>query len=346
MLTGKESAETSPDQNDSTINDPRLAQIEQWVQTTLKLDQYQIQPASADASFRRYFRLTAGDESWVIMDAPPEKEDCGPFVKVATLIESAGVHSPHIFDFEKSQGFMRLADLGSTAYLDKLNKDMADQLYHDAITAIVKMQTIEAELPAYDTELLQFEMSLFKDWFLAKHLSVELDDQQLATWQQAVKLLTESALQQDAVFVHRDYHSRNLMIANENNPGVIDFQDAVIGPASYDLVSLIKDCYIAWPRKKQLEWIDFYLQASPLSLDAGQFVKQLDLMGMQRHLKAIGIFARLNYRDGKPGYLNDIPRTLTYVIDVCQRYDELKPFAELLSTLGLSADPGTWDIIQ
>jgi len=322
-------------------NDPRLQQIKQWVESDLKLSNYQITTASADASFRRYFRLhtNAMDvSSFIIMDAPPEKEDCQPFIKIAQLIESAGVHAPHIYAFNQSQGFMRLSDLGSTAYLDKLNESSADALYSDAIKSIVKMQTISADLAAYDEALLHIEMSLFKDWYLNRHLGMNLDETQSKVLSNVFAILIESALQQPSVFVHRDYHSRNLMITNENNPGVIDFQDAVNGPASYDLISLIKDCYISWPRSKQLEWIELYIKLSPFEIDKNNFIKQVDLMGMQRHLKAIGIFARLNYRDAKPNYMHDIPRTLAYVLDVCERYAELSKFSELLSSLNITAD--------
>lgn len=331
---------------DSDGQDIRLESIKHWIETELGIDDYRIETASADASFRRYFRLTTAANSWIIMDAPPDREDCEPFVNVATLLESSGVHAPHIFDFNRSQGFMRISDLGSTAYLDRLNMQNVDGLYADAIQAIVKMQTINSDVPAYDETLLKFEMSLFHDWFLNHHLDIELSQQQQQVLQNIVELLTNSALQQESVFVHRDYHSRNLMIVNENNPGVIDFQDAVNGPPTYDLVSLIKDCYIAWPRQKQLQWVDYYLQLSPLKLDKTRFLQQLDFMGLQRHLKAIGIFARLNYRDGKPGYLNDIPRTLSYVLDACQRYPELQDFYQLLKSLGLQADPETRQIIQ
>ena len=326
--------------------DARLDAIRQWVETHLKFSDYSIAAASADASFRRYFRLSSAGNSWIIMDAPPDKENCGPFIKVAKLLESAGVHAPHIFSFNETEGFMQLSDLGSTAYLGQLTAHSVDALYRDAIQAIVHMQTIKADLPAYDEALLMFEMSLFNDWYLQKHLALSLNAQQLAVLQDTQQQLVASALSQPVVFVHRDYHSRNLMLLEKNNPGVIDFQDAVNGPASYDLVSLIKDCYIAWPREKQLQWIDLYLELSACQLDRDLFIRQLDLMGMQRHLKAIGIFARLNHRDGKPGYLNDIPRTLSYVIDVCQRYEELSDFKVLLEQLGLQGDSDTLGILQ
>ena len=334
MLTDKESENIQE-------NDHRLEDIKQWLESDLKFSNYRIDVASADASFRRYFRLiTDSDDanSFIIMDAPPEKEDCQSFIKIAQLIESVGVQAPHIYEFNQAQGFMRLSDLGSTAYLDELTEDKVDALYSDAIDAIVKMQTIQAEIPAYDKALLNTEMSLFKDWYLTRHLDVGLDEAQSEVLSDVFSMLSVNALQQPAVFVHRDYHSRNLMITGGNNPGVIDFQDAVNGPSSYDLVSLIKDCYISWPRNKQLEWIELYIKKSPLRIDKNSFIKQVDLMGMQRHLKAIGIFSRLNYRDGKLHYMNDIPRTVAYVFDVCDRYAELSNFSELLRSLNIKPD--------
>jgi len=334
MLTDKESENIHE-------NDHRLVEIKQWVESELKFSNYRIEVASADASFRRYFRLITNDDnasSFIIMDAPPEKEDCQPFIKIARLIESAGVQAPHIYEFNQAQGFMRLSDLGSTAYLDELNETTDDALYSDAIDAIVKMQSIKAEVPAYDKALLNAEMSLFKDWYLHKHLSVDLDEAQSEVLSDVFSILITNALQQPTTFVHRDYHSRNLMITGENNPGVIDFQDAVNGPCSYDLVSLIKDCYISWPRNKQLEWIELYISKSPLKIDKNSFIKQVDLMGMQRHIKAIGIFSRLNYRDAKPNYMHDIPRTMAYVFDVCGRYAEFAKFAELLRSLNIVPD--------
>ncbi|RDH81478.1 MAG: phosphotransferase [endosymbiont of Galathealinum brachiosum] len=331
---------------DAGITDSRLDDIKEWISADLKLENYQIEVASADASFRRYFRVRSANKSWVIMDAPPDKEDCRSFVTIAKLIEAAGVQAPHIYNFNQAQGFMQLSDLGSTAYLDRLTNETVDQFYADAIQSIVKMQGIQAELPEYNAELLQFEMSLFKDWFLLKHLNIELDVSQNKIITDTVNLLMQSALQQSAVFVHRDFHSRNLMITDENNPGVIDFQDAVNGSPAYDLVSLIKDCYIAWPRVKQLQWVDQYLKLSSLNVDRQVFIKQMDFMGMQRHMKAIGIFARLNHRDGKPGYLDDIPRTLAYVFDVCQRYEELAEFSSMLSILKIKADAMTLDLIR
>jgi len=326
--------------------DQRLHDIRLWLESELEMSDYRMEVASADASFRRYFRLISEGRSWIIMDAPPDREDCAPFVRLARLIEAAGVQSPHIFRFNEAQGFMQLSDLGSTAYLDKLNHETVDSLYGDAIDTIIKMQGIQADLPDYDTELLQNEMQLFSDWYLQTHLGLTLSSAQRAILRNTFELLTDNALQQPVVFVHRDYHSRNLMITRDNNPGVIDFQDAVNGPCSYDLVSLIKDCYIAWPRQKQLQWIQRYLELSACETEPRTFIKQLDLMGMQRHLKATGIFARLNHRDAKPGYLKDIPRTLAYVFDVCDRYAELQDFSTMLMDMGISADKDTRQLIK
>jgi aminoglycoside/choline kinase family phosphotransferase len=330
-------------------HDLRLESIEQWLETDCGLSDFVIEVASADASFRRYFRVQMNNnqpQSYIVMDAPPDKEDCAPFIKIARLLENAGVHAPHIHQYDAAQGFMLLSDLGNRAYLDQLSPDTVDALYGDAISAIIHMQQIRAELPAYNETLLRTEMSLFSDWYLARHLQLEPSPTQQRVLNNTIDSLVNNALQQPQAFVHRDYHSRNLMLTEENNPGVIDFQDAVIGAASYDLVSLIKDCYIAWPRQKQLQWIDQYLTQSELPIEKDTFVKQLDLMGLQRHIKVCGIFARLNYRDGKPGYMADIPRTLAYVFDVCQRYDELKDFAALLNELDICADADLLEQLQ
>ena len=340
---------TAEKNSTNTTHDPRLASIEQWLEADCGLSDFVIQVASADASFRRYFRVLMNHslpQSYIVMDAPPDKEDCAPFIKIAHLLEDAGVHAPHIHQYDAAQGFMLLSDLGNRAYLDQLNQQSADALYGDAINAIINMQQIRAELPAYNEKILRTEMSLFNDWYLARHLQLELSPAQQQVLDHTVDMLVNNALQQPQVFVHRDYHSRNLMLIDENNPGVIDFQDAVIGAASYDLVSLIKDCYIAWPRHKQLQWIKQYLAQTTLQIETDTFIKQLDLMGLQRHIKVCGIFARLNYRDGKPGYMADIPRTLAYVFDVCQRYDELKDFAALLNELDIRTDANLLEQLQ
>lgn len=327
-------------------NDPRLQLCREWLKSNA-VHYTSLAPASADASFRRYFRISlASGETRIIMDAPPDKEDCRPYVSVDRLLEQVQVHVPHIYAWDEPRGFMLLSDLGSTAYLTALTSENADRLYRQAIDTIVSMQRIDADLPAYDQALLQREMHLFDEWYLGVHLQRQLTAAQQDTLHQVYAILEHNALSQPLSFVHRDYHSRNLMWCPDRNPGVIDFQDAVIGPVSYDLVSLLKDCYIAWPRQQLLEWLDYYLQQTPQKPDREAFIQWFDLMGVQRHLKATGIFARLNHRDGKPGYLDDIPRNLAYLFDTCGRYAQLQPLAELLNDLGIQADAQGLEQIQ
>ena len=328
-------------------SDTRLELLKNWLHEILEVADFRIETASADASFRRYFRVSTTDQSWVAMDAPPDRENCQPFVHVAQMIEASGVQAPHIYHHNKQLGFMLLSDLGSRQYLPELNSNTADALYSSAIDSLVKMQQLKNGLPLYDSKLLQTEMALFRDWFIGKHLGLELSVTQLNTLQNSFDLLEHYALQQPQVFVHRDYHSRNLMLTDIDNPGVIDFQDAVMGPITYDLVSLLKDCYIAWPRRSVLHWLEYFVQQSPLlELADANFVKSFEFMGVQRHLKATGIFARLMHRDGKPGYINDIPRTMAYIFDVCARYEELQAMLELLKSLPISADQNTLELIQ
>ena len=271
------------------------------------------------------------------MDAPPDKEDCEPFVHITRLLRSVHVNAPEIVTMDLEQGFLLLADLGDRQYLDFLDESSCDRLYRDALTALVNMQRIQDHLPAYDRQRLIDEMGLFEPWYLNTHLGIELDVKQKSILASIFDLLIESAAQQPRVFVHRDYHSRNLMLVDDNNPGVIDYQDAVIGPVTYDLVSLFKDCYIEWPAERIERWLDDYLQLTPIdiSVDRDRFIRWFDLMGVQRHLKVLGIFARLNYRDGKPQYLDDLPLTLKYVLEACNRYDELLPLRELLESTAL-----------
>lgn len=266
------------------------------------------------------------------MDAPPDKEDCSSFIHVTELLRNAGVNAPAILAQDLSLGFLMLDDLGSQPYLDLLNENNADTLYTDAIDAIIKMQGINDDLPAYDQQKLQNEMDLFETWYLNRHLDVRLSATQQAALTDICKLLIDSALEQPQTFVHRDYHSRNLMKVEHNNPGVIDYQDAVHGPITYDLVSLFKDCYIEWPRTRVEGWLKGYLAQTNLDVDFETFLRWFDFMGVQRHLKVLGIFCRLNYRDGKSQYLNDLPLTLSYVADACQRYKTLEPLHELLET--------------
>jgi aminoglycoside/choline kinase family phosphotransferase len=297
-------------------------------------------PASGDASFRRYFRLQAANESYIVMDAPPEQEDCLPFLRVAGYLEAMGLNAPRVLEVNLEDGFLLLTDLGSRQYLEILEEDasLAAQLYGDALDALHVMQqrgaAYQSSLPPYDEELLRFEMSLFHDWLCGKHLGIEWHAELESQWQECCDLLVANALDQPSVFVHRDYHSRNLMLTDDNNPGILDFQDAVEGPVTYDLVSLLKDCYVKWPAERIWQWaLDFYngLDASVRGQTGEEgFRRYFELMGVQRHLKAAGIFARLNHRDGKPGYMLDIPRTLSYVMDVAPRYAELTFVATLI----------------
>jgi aminoglycoside/choline kinase family phosphotransferase len=318
----------------------RLKLLKQWLGDELDFSDYSLKPASSDASFRRYFRVTHDGSSYIVMDAPPEKENTRPFVTVARLFLDVGVNVPEILDENTDQGFLLLSDLGSRLYLDALNDETVERLYGDALGALAAIQACapgRGVLPDYDHDMLLREMGLFRDWLVDKHLGITRTDAQSALLEQAFALLAENALTQPQVCVHRDYHSRNLMVTRRNNPGILDFQDAVIGPVTYDLVSLLRDCYIDWPRARVEAWALGYQE---LALQSGilreahedpvQFLRWFDLMGVQRHLKAAGIFARLNHRDGKPGYLNDIPRTLGYVTDVARRYGEIAGLGEFI----------------
>lgn len=297
-------------------------------------------PASSDASFRRYFRVETPDGAVILMDAPPEQENSRPFVDVAERLLAAGVNAPRILAADLELGFLLLSDLGNEVYLGQLDEDRADALYGDALDALVAMQRHARcdGLPDYDTDLLQREMMLFPDWLLERHLGLDLADArtQLAT---TFDRLADCALEQPRVFVHRDYHSRNLMRTQHDNPGILDFQDAVRGPVTYDLVSLLRDCYIAWPPERIDRWIEQYRRlAGEAGIDTGDavtFRRWFDLMGVQRHLKASGIFARLHHRDGKPGYLADIPRTWGYIRSLLGRHEELQPLADVADRLDL-----------
>ena len=318
----------------------RLEQLKHWLENELNFSEYNLKPASADASFRRYFRVTHEGESWIVMDAPPQKEDSRPFIAVAKLFLDAGLNVPEVIDVDLEQGYLLLSDLGSEPYLAALDDSSVDRLYGDALGALVAIQTCQplpGSLPPYDRKLLLAEQELFREWLLGKHLGITLTAAQSAMCDSVFEQLADNALEQPQVCVHRDYHSRNLMITQRNNPGILDFQDAVTGAVTYDLVSLLRDCYIAWPRQRVEDWALGYqelaLQSGILREeheDPAQFLRWFDLMGTQRHLKAAGIFARLNHRDGKPGYLADIPRTLGYVTEVAGRHAELTGFGEFV----------------
>ncbi|MEW6038151.1 MAG: phosphotransferase [Pseudomonadota bacterium] len=319
--------------------DNRFEALLRWLPATLGRDPDDIRPISGDASFRRYFRVRTGDSSHIAMDAPPAREKLRPFVHAAGLLEKAGVHIPRIFAADEVQGFLLMSDFGDTNYLQRLPSGDADLLYADAMETLARMQlgidTAGCGLPAYDEALLLRELELFPVWFLAGLLGLELDAAEEAIYRRLSLHLVESALQQPAAVVHRDFHSRNLMVTGERNPGVLDFQDAVVGPITYDLVSLLRDCYIAWPETRVKRWMADYRQrladsgTQPVA-DSETFQRWFDLMGLQRHLKAVGIFARLHLRDGKDGYLPDIPRTLRYILDAAGRYPELAEFRRFL----------------
>jgi aminoglycoside/choline kinase family phosphotransferase len=323
--------------------DMRLAALEAWLHQVLPGQVRGVEVASADASFRRYFRATlAGGATRIAMDAPPDKEDIGPYLRVARLLERAGVHVPHVYETDQMQGFVLLEDLGRAPYLEALRSpERVEALYDDARAALVRIavtgRSLAAELPPYDAAALEREMRLLTDWFLPRHLQLRLDAAEEALLRQTFDVLIAAALEQPVTFVHRDYHSRNLMIVAERNPGVIDFQDAVRGPLAYDLVSLLKDCYVGWPRERVEAWVRAQHAALRAAGFAGlpgerDFLRHFDLIGLQRHIKVLGIFARLWYRDGKIGYLGDLPLTLAYARDTAARYAELQPFARWLES--------------
>jgi aminoglycoside/choline kinase family phosphotransferase len=322
--------------------DSRLLALRQWVGQVLDLREVEIRPASTDASFRRYFRIIGPGITHIVMDAPPGREDPRRFMVVAERLHQLGLNVPEVLDQDLELGFLLLTDLGDQIYLQHLNASTVERLYGDALGALVVLQagifTDSSFLPEYDTPLLRRELEIFREWYLGRHLGLALTPEQQSVIDTAYEVLIGSALEQPRVWVHRDFHSRNLMITARNNPGILDFQDAVRGPVTYDLVSLLRDCYIRWPQERVVEWVMGYFDLAhqsglPVGEDERQFLRWFDLMGVQRHLKAAGIFARLNHRDSKPGYLADIPRTLGYVLEVCSRYPELVALQRLLADL-------------
>ena len=320
--------------------DSRRAAVESWLAAQLRGARFSLTPASVDASFRRYFRASLPDgRSYVVMDAPPDREDCRPFVHVARLLRAAGVHAPEVHAEDLAQGFLLLADLGTQTYLQALNADNAARLLGEATDALLRWQlaTRPGELPPYDEALLRREMNLFPEWYVSRHLGVELSNAQKAELEGIYRLLVKSALAQPAVYVHRDYMPRNLMVS-EPNPGVLDFQDAVLGPITYDMVSLLRDAFVSWDEERVLDWSVRYWEKAkraglPVQTGFAEFWRAFEWMGLQRHLKVLGIFARINYRDGKPKYLEDAPRFIRYARAVSERYAALAPLARLLDEL-------------
>jgi hypothetical protein len=321
----------------------RRQQLTKWLHSLFPDEQFTLAPASADASFRRYFRATFADgQTRVVMDAPPQHEDCRPFLHIAKLFEDAGTHVPHVYAQNLGQGFLLLSDLGNITYLQALqdgNADTAKELYGAATDALVKIQIAsrDNELPLYDKALLLREMRLFPEWYIAKHLNVMLSEAQNAKLEMVFARIIANNLAQPKVYVHRDYHSRNLMVTDPN-PGILDFQDAVYGPITYDLASLFKDAYIHWEEAEIIDWLIRYWEKArkaglPVHEDFSGFYRDYEWMAVQRHLKVLGIFARLYHRDGKEGYLKDLPLVMAYLRAACVRYIDLKPLLNLLDTL-------------
>lgn len=317
----------------------RKQQLEQWLHAVLATP-FRLSVASADASFRRYFRVHLAEHSLIAMDAPPSHEDCQPFITVANLLLSGGLNVPKIEAQSLAHGFLLLSDLGDETYLAKLTPENAKQLYGDACQALIRMQLIPVpeQLPRYDAALLHRELQLFPDWYLGKHLGLTLDAKQQSLLTTTFNQLVAQIVQQPTVLVHRDFHSRNLMVQAAANPGVLDFQDAVLGPITYDLASLFKDAYIAWEEDAVMDWLVRYWQAAkreglPVNADFGEFYRDYEWMGVQRHLKVLGIFARLSHRDGKHGYLKDMPLVMRYLLQACERYVELRPLFHFLKAL-------------
>lgn len=322
--------------------DSRAAQAYEWALAQLQLPSAGFAPASADASFRRYFRVQGPDASWIVMDAPPEREDCRPFIRVAQLLAQAGLHAPRIHAQDLARGFLLLSDLGTQTYLQALDERNAEALMADAVAALLAWQRASRPgvLPPYDEALLRRELALFPDWYVARHLQRTLDASQRAALAGVEAQLLRSALAQPQVYVHRDYMPRNLM-RSAPNPGILDFQDAVEGPIAYDLVSLFKDAFLSWPAERVEDWSRRYheqaLKAGLPLPEYAEFRRAFDWMGVQRHLKVIGIFARIHYRDGKPQYLDDVPRFIRYVREVAQRHAALLPLLRLFDQLGMEA---------
>ena len=333
----------------------RLQKITEWLHCQLPDAVFELAPASADASFRRYFRATFDDgQTRILMDAPPQPETCRPFLHVGNLFEAAGTHVPHVYAQDLDQGFLLLSDLGNTTYLQALEADVAKakELYGAATDALIRIQlaSCKNELPLYDETLLMREMRLFPEWYIAQHLNYTLDEKQTTKLETVFQRIIQNNLAQPRSYVHRDYHSRNLMVTELNGqhksaiessqdflfvPGILDFQDAVYGPITYDLASLFKDAYIHWEEAEIIDWLIRYWEKArkaglPIHEDFADLYRDYEWMGVQRHLKVLGIFARLYHRDGKEGYLKDMPLVMDYLRRACARYIDLKPLLNLL----------------
>ena len=324
----------------------RELQIATWLNNTLKSQEYTINPASSDASFRRYFRVVSNNQSYILMDAPPDKENSKPFVDIANILFKAGLNVPKIHEANLKEGFLLLSDLGNKTYLEALNPQNAASLYQDAYIAVINIQK-NAEthaLRVYDDSLLRQELQLFPDWYLKFHKSYVLNDSEKYILNLTFDLLINNIRSHTEVFVHRDFHSRNLMVCDgepRQNPGILDFQDALKGSIVYDLVSLFKDAYIVWEEEKIIDWLIRYWELAKkngikVQEDFAEFYRDFEWMGVQRHLKVLGIFARLNYRDHKANYLNDLPTVENYLRKACERYRELRPLLNMINKLSLT----------
>jgi aminoglycoside/choline kinase family phosphotransferase len=324
----------------------RLQDLHVWLGniTSPKLDLRSMRPASADASFRRYFRIDGEAEgtkySFIVMDAPQPQEDVKPFIQVAQLFKQINLTVPEVLAQDTEQGFLLLTDLGTTMYSHVLNSDTAHKLYMDAIDSLVLLQTQSQPdvLPEYDREFLKRELMIFPEWYINKHLGVTLTDEQNANLHKVFDALLANIMAQPQVFVHRDFHSRNLMLMDKGNPGILDFQGALYGPLTYDLVSLLRDAYVQWDEEMVLDWAIRYWEKAkkaglPVAPDIDSFYRDFEFMGLQRHLKILGIFARLAHRDGKQHYLDDIPTVMDYVRKTSHRYKDLIPLLRLLDVL-------------
>ena len=321
------------------MNEKRLALLTEWAKK-LYSSNIEIEKASSDASFRSYYRIRSNNDTKIIMDAPPEKEPLSPFLDITKRLSKANINVPEIFELDEDLGFILMSDLGKIKYLDKLNDETVYCLYTDAMDTIHKMQTEVdvSNLKNFDSKELITEMDLFKDWFLKKHLNHNFDNEGLNNIQECFDSITKIILEIPTTFVHRDFHSRNLMITDSNNPGVLDYQDALIGPITYDAVSLLKDCYVNWDKKLIAEMLSTYykkIKADYNNIEFDEFSFWFDVVGLQRHFKAIGIFSRLNYRDNKITFMEDIPRTYKYVDEVVNKYTELTSVKEMLNDMGV-----------
>lgn len=327
--------------------DVRLEQLSQWLHSLAAWEQATIAPASHDASTRRYFRATLGGKTAIVMDAPDDQVGVAAFLDIGERLARVGVSTPAVYAQNRLDGFLLLEDFGNTLLLDRLDLCAVEGLYEQAMTTLMSIQTAAPEgLPVYDAEFFRRELDIMPEWFLGRHLGFRAEDQPTELIHDTFSWLVDELLQQPQSFVHRDYHSRNLMLTEHKGLGVIDYQGAVLGPVTYDLMSLLRDCYIAWPQKRVEIWVDEFRKAaiakgSLQPVDQYEFLRWFDLMSLQRHIKVLGIFARLNHRDGKSAYLQDLPRVLSYVLLVGERYPETAPLIAWLRAQGIPEKIGT-----